>query len=110
MGGHGAVYVGNPVDVKGRPDLMVAAVAAPRRLRKRIVCSPARRPTSIASARGALITPSGLTLDFHQVRQTAKYWLTLAVPGTMINAALRATSCASDFRRGQKNSPALKSM
>ena len=36
----------------------------------------------------ALITPSGLTLDFHQVRQTAKYWLTLAVPGTMINAAL----------------------
>ena len=36
----------------------------------------------------ALITPSGLTLDFHQVRQTTKYWLTLAVPGTMINAAL----------------------
>ncbi len=32
MGKHGAVYVGNPVDVKGRPDLMVAAVAAKSRL------------------------------------------------------------------------------
>lgn len=32
MGKHGVVYVGNPVDVKGRPDLMIAAVAAPQRL------------------------------------------------------------------------------
>ncbi len=32
MGQHGAVYVGNPVDVKGRPSLMIAAVAAPERL------------------------------------------------------------------------------
>ena len=32
MGKHGAVYVGNPVDVKGRPDLMLAAVAAKNRL------------------------------------------------------------------------------
>ena len=33
MGKHGAVYVGNPVDVKGRPDLMIAAVAAKERLK-----------------------------------------------------------------------------
>ncbi|MEN8192478.1 MAG: tripartite tricarboxylate transporter substrate-binding protein [Bacteroidota bacterium] len=32
MGEHGVVYVGNPVDVKGRPDLMIAAVATPERL------------------------------------------------------------------------------
>ncbi len=32
MGKHGTVYVGNPVDVKGRPDLMLAAVAAKKRL------------------------------------------------------------------------------
>ncbi len=32
MGGHGAVYVGNPVDILGRPDLMLAVVAAPHRL------------------------------------------------------------------------------
>ncbi len=32
MGRQGAVYVGNPVDVLGRPDLMVAVVAAPERL------------------------------------------------------------------------------
>ncbi len=32
MGKQGAVYVGNPVDVLGRPDLMVAVVAAPQRL------------------------------------------------------------------------------
>lgn len=32
MGQHGTVYVGNPVDVKGRPNLMLAAVAAPERL------------------------------------------------------------------------------
>jgi hypothetical protein len=32
MGKHGTVYVGNPVDVKGRPDLMLAAVAARERL------------------------------------------------------------------------------
>jgi len=32
MGKHGAVYVGNPVDVKGRPELMLAAVAAKERL------------------------------------------------------------------------------
>ncbi len=32
MGKHGAVYVGNPVDVMGRSDLMIAAVAAPQRL------------------------------------------------------------------------------
>ncbi|KAA3662051.1 MAG: hypothetical protein DWQ10_03320 [Calditrichaeota bacterium] len=32
MGQHGVVYVGNPVDTKGRPDLMLAAVAAPERL------------------------------------------------------------------------------
>ena len=32
MGQQGSVYVGNPVDVLGRPDLMVAVVAAPKRL------------------------------------------------------------------------------
>ena len=32
MGMQGAVYVGNPVDVLGRPDLMVAVVASPQRL------------------------------------------------------------------------------
>ncbi len=32
MGQHGAVYVGNPVDILGRPDLMIAVVAAPHRL------------------------------------------------------------------------------
>jgi len=32
LGQHGKVYVGNPIDVKGRPDLMIAAVAAPNRL------------------------------------------------------------------------------
>ncbi len=32
MGKHGAVYVGNPVDILGRPELMLAVVAAPERL------------------------------------------------------------------------------
>ena len=32
LGQHGVVYVGNPVDVKGRPDLMIAAVSAKQRL------------------------------------------------------------------------------
>lgn len=32
LGGHGVVYVGNPQDVIGRPDLMVAAIASPERL------------------------------------------------------------------------------
>ncbi len=32
MGGHGAVYVGNPGDVIGKPDLAVAAIASPNRL------------------------------------------------------------------------------
>ncbi|HHJ53343.1 MAG TPA: hypothetical protein ENJ89_09135 [Caldithrix abyssi] len=32
MGQHGTVYVGNPVDVIGRPDLMLAVVAARNRL------------------------------------------------------------------------------
>lgn len=32
MGGHGAVYVGNPGDVKGKPDLENAVIAAPKRL------------------------------------------------------------------------------
>jgi len=32
MGKHGVVYVGNPRDTKGRPDLMMAAIAAPERL------------------------------------------------------------------------------
>jgi len=32
MGGHGAVYVGNPGDVSGKPDLENAVIAAPRRL------------------------------------------------------------------------------
>ena len=32
MGHHGTVYVGNPIDVKGRPDLMIAIVANPVRL------------------------------------------------------------------------------
>jgi len=32
LGGHGAVYVGNPGEVLGNPELKVAAVAAPRRL------------------------------------------------------------------------------
>jgi tripartite-type tricarboxylate transporter receptor subunit TctC len=32
MGGHGAVYVGNPGDVLGKPDLENAVIAAPQRL------------------------------------------------------------------------------
>jgi tripartite-type tricarboxylate transporter receptor subunit TctC len=32
MGGNGVVYVGNPLDVKGRPDLNIAAIASPNRL------------------------------------------------------------------------------
>lgn len=32
MGGHGVVYVGNPGDVKGKPDLENAVIAAPKRL------------------------------------------------------------------------------
>ncbi len=32
MGKHGAVYVGNPVDAKGRPSLMIAAIATEKRL------------------------------------------------------------------------------
>ncbi len=32
MGGHGTVYVGNPEDVRGRPDLNIAAVSAEERL------------------------------------------------------------------------------
>lgn len=34
MGEHGTVYVGNPVDIIGRPDLTLAVVAAPQRLAK----------------------------------------------------------------------------
>ncbi len=33
LGGHGVVYVGNPQDTIGRPDLYVAAVASPKRLK-----------------------------------------------------------------------------
>lgn len=33
LGQHGTVYVGNPVDIMGRPDLMIAVVAAPERLK-----------------------------------------------------------------------------
>ena len=36
----------------------------------------------------ALITPSGLTLDFHEVKHTVVYWFSLAIFGTMINATL----------------------
>lgn len=32
MGGHGAVYVGNPGDIMGRPDLENAVLSAPKRL------------------------------------------------------------------------------
>ncbi len=32
MGQHGTVYVGNPVDVKGRPDLMIAVISTKERL------------------------------------------------------------------------------
>lgn len=32
MGGHGTVYVGNPEDVRGRPDLKIAAVSSEERL------------------------------------------------------------------------------
>ncbi len=32
LGGHGTVYVGNPEDVRGRPDLQIAAVSAEQRL------------------------------------------------------------------------------
>ncbi len=32
MGGHGTVYVGNPEDVRGRPDLNIAAVSSRERL------------------------------------------------------------------------------
>jgi tripartite-type tricarboxylate transporter receptor subunit TctC len=32
MGNHGVVYVGNPQDVKGRPDLEVVVISAPKRL------------------------------------------------------------------------------
>lgn len=32
MGGHGSTYTGNPGEVRGRPDLAIAAVCAPERL------------------------------------------------------------------------------
>jgi len=32
LGGNGVVYVGNPLDVRGRPDLNIAAIASPNRL------------------------------------------------------------------------------
>ncbi|MFC1832192.1 Bug family tripartite tricarboxylate transporter substrate binding protein, partial [Thermodesulfobacteriota bacterium] len=32
LGGHGVVYVGNPQDVIGRPDLKVAVISSPERL------------------------------------------------------------------------------
>lgn len=32
LGGNGVVYVGNPLDIKGRPDLNIAAIASPNRL------------------------------------------------------------------------------
>ncbi len=34
LGGHGIVYVGNPEDVRGRPDLQIAAVSAEQRLER----------------------------------------------------------------------------
>ncbi len=34
MGGHGTVYVGNPEDVRGRPDLNIAAVSSLERLER----------------------------------------------------------------------------
>ncbi|MCP4291548.1 MAG: hypothetical protein GY780_06905 [bacterium] len=34
LGGHGTVYVGNPEDVRGRPDLTIAAVSASHRLER----------------------------------------------------------------------------
>ncbi|MEZ4754977.1 MAG: tripartite tricarboxylate transporter substrate binding protein [Bdellovibrionota bacterium] len=34
MGGHGLVYVGNASDVDGRPNLQIAAISAPHRLKK----------------------------------------------------------------------------
>ncbi|MCB0317157.1 MAG: tripartite tricarboxylate transporter substrate binding protein [Bdellovibrionales bacterium] len=33
MGGHGSVYVGNPSDIEGKPDLQIAAVSSPERLK-----------------------------------------------------------------------------
>jgi len=34
LGGHGTVYVGNPEDVRGRPDLKIAVVSAEQRLER----------------------------------------------------------------------------
>lgn len=34
MGGQGIAYVGNPADISGRPDLKIAAVCAPERLKQ----------------------------------------------------------------------------
>ena len=34
MGGQGVAYVGNPADISGRPDLKIAAVCAPQRLKQ----------------------------------------------------------------------------
>jgi len=34
MGGHGTVYVGNPEDVRGRPDLSIAAVSSKERIQR----------------------------------------------------------------------------
>ena len=40
LGGHGVVYVGNPQDVIGRPDLKVAAIASDKRLGGRFADVP----------------------------------------------------------------------
>jgi len=40
LGGHGVVYVGNPQDVIGRPDLKVAAIASAKRLEGEFAYAP----------------------------------------------------------------------
>ncbi|MBW1998692.1 MAG: tripartite tricarboxylate transporter substrate binding protein [Deltaproteobacteria bacterium] len=47
LGGHGVVYVGNPQDVIGRPDLMVAIISSEKRLGGRFADVPTFREKGI---------------------------------------------------------------
>jgi putative tricarboxylic transport membrane protein len=48
MGGHGVVYVGNPQDVLGRPDLKVALISAPNRLSGKFADVPTFKEVGIS--------------------------------------------------------------
>jgi putative tricarboxylic transport membrane protein len=48
LGGHGVVYVGNPQDVVGRPDLKVAAISAQKRLAGQFAYAPTFKEVGIS--------------------------------------------------------------